>query len=391
MSKTFQTYRPFFQVMVLWLAGLGAAMQFAKIGVTFSYVRAQFPDAGAEIGMLLSTISLFGILFGMTAAVLVSRVGFRRMLLFALVLGAVMSLWQSTGLGFWTLLTSRMIEGISHLIIVVAAPTLIAQISVGRHRGMAMTLWSTFFGVAYAITAWFGIPFVETYGLGRLFLVHGGFMLLVAAILGAMLGNLQIIPETDRASLGFRSVLRQHATAYLSPFIAAPAIGWLFYTFAFVSLMSILPEFMTASDRATIMAVMPLGGIAVALIGVTVLLRYMQATRIVILGFSVAFLATILLWLGAPVVGISVGLFAVLGLVQGASFAAVPRLNSTPQSQAIANGAMAQMGNLGNMLGLPVLLAIMSEFGRTGMIITVGLCFLTGAVAHIWFEWLRRK
>ena len=65
---TLSSVKPVFMVLVLWLAGLGAAAQFAKIAVPFSSVRALFPEAGADIGWLLSFISLLGIFFGHSCA-----------------------------------------------------------------------------------------------------------------------------------------------------------------------------------------------------------------------------------------------------------------------------------------------------------------------------------
>jgi predicted MFS family arabinose efflux permease len=145
-------------VLVLWSAGLGAAAQFAKIAVPFSAIRGLYPEAGGEVGWLLSIVSFLGVVLGMAAGVIVLRFGCYRLLIIALALGAAVSFWQATLPGFWPMLASRLIEGGSHLIIVVAAPTLMAQVSAKHRRGQAMTLWSTFFGVSFAIVAWAGQP-----------------------------------------------------------------------------------------------------------------------------------------------------------------------------------------------------------------------------------------
>ena len=76
-------------------------------------------------------------------------------------------------------------------------------------------------------------------------------------------------------------------------------------------------------------------------------------------------------------------LFAVLGLVQGGSFAAVPILNQTPETQALSYGAMAQMGNAGNLLGTPVLLAVLGRTGEAGMLITVIGIYAAAILAHV--------
>ncbi|SDL95030.1 MFS transporter [Aliiruegeria lutimaris] len=134
-------------VLALWAAGLGAAGQFAKISVQFSFLQDIYPEAGVGLGFLVSLISFLGIGLGLFAGLIVTRLGFRRMLIPALLLGGLISCIQALMPSLPILLVSRVIEGASHLVIVVAAPTLIGQVSAPQHRAAAMTLWSTFFGV----------------------------------------------------------------------------------------------------------------------------------------------------------------------------------------------------------------------------------------------------
>ncbi len=370
-------------VLVLWLAGLGAAAQFAKFAVPFGTVRLLYPEAGTEIGWLLTLISALGAVFGMTAGVLIARIGLGRAVITALVLGGVVSFWQATLPGFAIMLVSRAIEGVSHLMIVVAAPTLIAQITSGRFRGIGMTLWSTFFGVSFAVMAWIGLPVVENRGLNGLLVAHGVYMLSVALFLGIMLTNVR---HSETAAAGQRDktpMIQRHIDAYRSPYVAAPAIGWLFYTMTFVALLAVLPELLPSSSQTLIAGFMPIISIAVSLIVVSALLAKATAVAISIVGFLVSGSVVMLFFAGLPLPHLSIGLFAALGLVQGASFAAVPELNATDESRALANGAMAQMGNLGNLIGTPILLSILGYAGHGSMLLTVVLLYLFGVVAHV--------
>ena len=72
-----------------------------------------------------------------------------------------------------------------------------------------------------------------------------------------------------------------------------------------------------------------------------------------------------------------------IGSHQGSGFAAIPQLNPERQAQANANGAMAQMGNLGNTLGTPLLLTAMSAFGYAGLIGMGILCYLGAIATHV--------
>jgi hypothetical protein len=66
------------------------------------------------------------------------------------------------------------------------------------------------------------------------------------------------------------------------------------------------------------------------------------------------------------------------GLTAGANFAAVPELNHVPRDQARANGAMAQLGNIGTFSGTPIYaLVVGSLWGIAG--VSIVIC-VTGAV-----------
>jgi predicted MFS family arabinose efflux permease len=95
----------------------------------------------------------------------------------------------------WLFLATRLVEGVSHLAIVVAAPTLIARLSADRDRGVTLTLWGTFFGVAFALLAWAGIPLVDRAGVPALFATHAAIMAVAALGLMAALPREAVDPE----------------------------------------------------------------------------------------------------------------------------------------------------------------------------------------------------
>ena len=75
-------------------------------------------------------------------------------------------------------------------------------------------------------------------------------------------------------------------------------------------------------------------------------------------------------------------LAAALGIVQGASFAAIPQLNAGEGERSLAAGAVAQLGNLGTTTGTPLLAALIAGFGAAGVVgFAVPLC-LGGIVLH---------
>jgi|TARA_Y100000815_G_scaffold192113_1_gene175541 MFS family permease len=378
---TLSTPRIALVILALWLAGLGAAAQFSKIAIPFALFQAQYPDAGWQLGWLLSIISFLGMLLGMTGGIFVARLGFVRPLMGALILGAVLSWRQASLPPLPEMLVLRLVEGASHLTIVIAAPTLIGMIAPTQWRGAAMTLWSSFFGVAFALTTVFGLPLAQAHGLGALLNAHALWMMGTALVLAIALKGVQAPTSTRRVT--FRGLVHEHLRAYGSASITAPAWGWLPYTATFVAGLAILPSLLPDDSRVLIATAMPLLAIATSLVAVPVLLRAFSATRIAIAGFILAAAISLLGALGLSLPILCPLLFATLGLVQGGSFAAIPQLNSVAPDQALANGAMAQTGNLGNMLGTPVLLAILSWGGDRVLMASLGLLYLFGALAHV--------
>ena len=375
-------------VLLLWLAGLGAAAQFAKISIILPELREFYPDATLSLGFLVSLVSVIGIFLGLFAGLIATQIGFRKILIYALLLGGITSVFQATMPSIPLLLTSRIFEGFSHLGIVVAAPTLIAQISTARYQALAMTLWGTFFGVAFALVAWFGIPIVAKFGPPGLFLTHSFILVLTTILLLFWLP--EDIPKTGNAPrMTFSLVLKQHYLIYSSPTIAAPALGWLFYTLTFVALLTILPDTVATQNRSLIAGFMPLAGIASSMTLGVILLRYISAVQLIICGFMLAIILSLMLLLVPGHPTLCIGLLGSLGLVQGASFAAIPQLNQQPENQAYANGAMAQMGNIGNACGTPLLLSLLIYLDFGALIMAIITCYILGIGLHLYLGRLR--
>jgi hypothetical protein len=169
---------------------------------------------------------------------------------------------------------------------------------------------------------------------------------------------------------GFGSVLAQHRAIYASPFVAAPAMGFVCYTVTYVAVLTLLPGLM-ADWGGFVGVAMPLVSIAVSLTLGVWLLGRLSAVHLVQAGFAVASLAAAGLWLmwgqGALAVGFALLIAASLGIVQGASFASLAQLNPIPEDRARGAGAIAQLGNLGTTTGTPMLVWATEKAGATGL------------------------
>lgn len=365
-------------VLLLWCAGLGAAAQFGKISILYDSLRTTYGGQGeVALGLVVSIVGLVGLIFGTTAGLLVARIGPRRAIVAALAAGAAMSALQSLMPAYPVMLASRIVEGVSHLAIVVVGPTMIAALAPEAKRPFAMTLWSSFFGVTYTVLALIG-PIATPTGL---FLGHTAFMTALAIILA-----LTLPPDPKAAPAPLTNLLAQHAEIYASPRLAAPAMGFCCYTFLYVAILTLLPPETPVTHRALIAAGMPLASIIVSLTLGVRLLNHISAVRLVQWGYAAAIPGFLLLWAfwgyGAGMVAAGFLLSAALGIVQGASFAAIPELNATAQDRARAAGAVAQLGNLGTTTGTPVLAALLSAAGPPGLALAATALCALGIVVH---------
>jgi len=188
-----------------------------------------------------------------------------------------------------------------------------------------------------------------------------------------------------------RGIVSEHFAVYRSPFIAAPGLGWLCYTFVFLALLTLLPLHVSGDASIWLIGSIPLMAMGASMTIGVALLRFLPAIHVVVAGFALLALAILGLLLQPGAVGAYVLLAVAFGLVQGASFAAVPQLNKTARDQARANGAMAQMGNMGNTLGTPALALISGQTGHAGMMLAALLVTLAGIALHLGLARLRRQ
>jgi MFS family permease len=368
-----------FLIITLWIAGLFAGAQFAKVSVLLPEFQGLYPAHRDQIAWLLTLVSIVGAIFGGIAGGLANRIGPRRLLTASLLAAGVLSLWQSTYPPFVTMAALRVAEGVTHLGIVVTAPALMAQISTPAWRGATMALWSTFFGVSFAVMAWFGIPHLDVLQVSGVFQLHGAGLIVIAGVLFLGLrGPAGEAPAQDTAASGKTAVF----AAYGEIRTLWPGIGWLFYTLTFLALLTILPSLMQSDLRSQATTVMSLTGIATGLLIVPALLLRLRATTVVLTGF---FFAALIAAAGSEsslfVLGIL--LFSVLGMVQGGTFAAVAELNQSTDKRMLGYGFMAQSGNLGNLIGTPFFLLVLNSYGSGALLLTTAAIYGVGVLCLI--------
>ncbi len=367
-------------VIAVFCAGLGAAAQFGKISILFDHLSAFYAGQGpVAMGWMVSIVGLVGLVFGTVAGLLMGQVGARRAMVVALCVAALASAAQAVLPPYPVMMALRVIEGASHLAIVVAGPVLMARAATPETLGLVMALWGSFFGLSFAGLAAIAPGIVGTYGIGAVFQGHAVWMAVCAVVLWGLLPRDVLQPAAEQGGW-----LARHAVIYASPRIAAPALGFFCYTITFVALLTLLTPEIPPAQRAMVAFWMPLAAIIVSLTLGVVILRVLTAVQTVQLGFALAALAAVALWAswgnGWPMAMAALSLSGAYGLVQGASFAAIAQLNPAANDRAMAAGALAQMGNLGTVTGTPLLAWLLAR-GDAGAMLGFILPFCLAGIA----------
>ena len=356
-------------IALLWTTGLLAAAQFAKLTLTIDAMQVIYHDA--PVPLAVSGVSIIGILGGAVAGFFVAKFGARRAVIWAAVSSAILSLLQGIEMPFALFMVTRILEGFGHLLFVVALPTMMVVLAKPADKSVVMGLWGTFFGVGYALLA-LVVPGIVGWGGARaVYVCHG---LLMAAIVPVLW---LALPRVMAGGAAIPNLLAVHRAIYANPRYFAPGLGHGIYTTIFIALVAFLPA---ALDAPWLTAVLPLANLSGTFASGFVA-RSIPASHLSVAGFGVA---AILFAAMALTGSVLVALFAMFatGLTAGANFAAVPELNHTPEDQARANGAMAQVGNLGTFSGTPVFALVAgSLWGLAG--VSIAICIFGVIIAGI--------
>lgn len=328
-------------IALLWTTGLLVASQFGKLTLTFEAFQELYPDASAPLAV--SAVSIVGILGGAMAGYFVSNIGVRKAVLWAIAASSSISLLQGFEMSFAAFMVTRVLEGFGHLLLVVALPTMMVALAKPSDKSVVMGIWATFFGVGYALLALI-VPYVQAWGgVHAVYVGHG----LLLAILFPILW--WILPRVMAGGNAMPSFVLVHRGIYSSPRYFAAGLGHGIYTSIFIALVAFLPPVLGAP---WLMAVLPLANLSGTFVSGFVA-RKIAASKLSVFGFGTA---AILFAIMAMTGSIPVALCAMFatGVTAGANFAAVPELNHAPRDQARANGAMAQIGNIGTFSGTPI-------------------------------------
>jgi MFS family permease len=165
---------------------------------------------------------------------------------------------------------------------------------------------------------------------------------------------------------------RLHFQTYSNWSTALPALCFGCYTSMAIALLTFLPQ-LAYNDRVWLAVVLPLMSMGGNFCAGWLAQLWLSPLRLYRLAQAGVGIAALSLWLlstiGLSIAPVALALMFMLGLVGGAAYALIPYLSDAALVQVRANGALAQMGNLGATLGPPLFAALVAALGPLGLVL----------------------
>jgi MFS family permease len=389
---------PWGLIGLLVAAGIVAAFHIGKVPPALPSIRAELGATLRQAGWLLSTVNLISALGGMAIALTADRLGHLRLVVLGTSLSIAASLCGAFVAGVDGLLASRTVEGLGFIAVVVAIPPLLLRIARPDDQRVAMALWSSYMPAGAGTMMLVSALVLPEMSWRIAWLVAAGAS---AAMLAALL--LGALPRAELASMPAvrRPILREMAEVAGSGGAMAIAVCFGAYACCWFAIVGFLPTLqierlhLSASTAAIVTALVSIVNVCGNLASGW-LFRHGVARVTMIVGAAVpmAFCAAGIFVEGLPDLLrlILAALYsAVIGVVPGALFTAVPVHAPRPQLVGACTGLLMQGSNLGGLLGPPITAALVTAGGwpAAAWLTSVALGIVTAA--GIFLHWRERR
>ncbi|UUX48932.1 MFS transporter [Nisaea acidiphila] len=390
MKDSAETVRYWPHILLLWLMGLLAAAQLGKMSALLPLLREDLGISLVAAGWLASLLEAGGAGLGLAAGLLIGRLGNRSGLGFGLLLLAGAGLAEALAQDLAALVVLRLVEAAGYVLIVIAAPSMIAVIAPPSARGPAFALWSTFVPAGLALGVAATGSALAWMTRGEIFL---GWGLLVAAVAAGWFG----LPR------GQRPPTVRLALPGLRVWLLTAGFGC--FTVGEVGMLAMLPTFLIeemglasgaagalagAASLATMVGSFAAGWALIRRSGRNSVLLLSAIGLLAAAAFTLPiFLAPGLSFGLPPVLLAGVGAVAAnafVGLYPAVVFARLPDLVSGPAGIASANGVITQFGAGGALIGPPLAGFVAASFGWGTVSPVLAGCFIAAFALTLWAE-----
>ena len=389
---------PWALIGLLVAAGIVAAFHVGKVPPALPSIRAELGATLRQAGWLLSTVNLISAAGGMAIALTADRVGHLRLVILGTTLSLVASLCGALCMGVDGLLVTRVFEGLGFIAVVVAIPTLLLRIARPDDQRLVMAMWTTYMPAGAGTMMLISALVLPGTSWRIAWLVAAG---VSAVMLGALLPGALPRRELAPQVASRRPVVREMAEVVGSSGSLAIALCFGAYACCWFAVVGFLPTLqierlhLSTSTAAIVTALVTIVNVSGNLASGW-LLRQGVARVTLIVGATVpmAFCAAGIFVEGLPDLLrlILAALYsAVIGVVPGALFAAVPVHAPRPQLVGAATGLLMQGSNIGGLLGPPITAALVSSGGWPAAAWLTSVALGIVAAAGTFLHWRERR
>ncbi len=350
-------------------AGILAAFQVGKVHIALPSIRHSYSLDLISASWILSALNVVGLFVATPVGTLCERIGNKHSLVAGLAMIAAASAAGGCSPSLAWLLISRLVEGIGFVIVIVAGPSLIVEVTNVADIRFALAGWSAYMpgGIAL-ITAL--APSVLLHHTWRAVWWLNAILLIIFAILVGLFSRGRLKPahvdETAGIWAEFKCVLTSRG-----PFLLAIIFGM--YTLQQLSIMGFMPtllreRFQISEQLTGILVAVAMASNVVGNLAAGVLLQrgiprfriilttslFMACITVAMFSIPISFVAFYICAIGFSCIG---------GLIPSAVMGATPFYAPAPSLIGATNGLLVQGSNLGIVLGPPIVSAIATRVG----------------------------
>jgi MFS transporter, DHA1 family, inner membrane transport protein len=375
-----------------------AAFHVGKVPPAIPSILADLGAGLRQAGWLLAMVNLTAAIGGMTIALTVDRFGHRRLVVLGTALCCATSLLGAFAGSIDLLLVCRFFEGLGFIIVTVSMPTLLLRVADLHDRHRAMTIWTSYMPAgAGAMMLLAAVILPETSWRAVWLVASGASLIMLLALL------LRAVPrrELDPQPADRRPILHEMTEVATSGGPLGIAVCFGAYSCCWLAIVGFLPTlqaerlgFSTAS-AAIVTALVTAVNVAGNLLAGVVLARGLpRAVVIAGAAITMAFCAAGIFVEGVPDLWrlVLAGVYsAVIGVVPGALFTALPVHSPRPELVGASTGLLMQGSNIGGLIGPPITGALVASGGWPAAAWLTSIALGVVAGSALFLHWRERR
>jgi DHA1 family inner membrane transport protein len=345
-------------VAIFLAGGTIAAIHIGKVPTALAIIQLEFEMNLILAGLFFSIFSLIGVFLGVSAGSIFTKVASSKIIFSAFAILAICDVAGARTDDLFVLFLSRIFEGLCFVAIAVTFPTYIAFVTNARDRPLALSIWSLFIPIGFAISL----------TTSSALLSDGNWrdMWTFCAILSCLYLVIAyiFIPKNTHKTLSNKNPLNIIRSVISDLNLLKLSMIFTFYAFQWITIIAWFPSFLVENFNLNLQNAAIFTSLAVIvnipgnLLGGRLNQLNYKPKRILMFATLAMFVSTCGIFFSTfgPIFAVfsalSFSFFA--GLVPSTLFANVPVFSPSREHLGAANGLLFQGSALGQLIGSPV-------------------------------------